>query len=104
MKDPIMKTIAIKALAAATLSILAVAPAAAEEARVTVTYGDLDIASPAGAETLVHRLHKGVEAACGRVESRDLKVMAAQAACKDAAMTDAVAQLSEKGAQVAALY
>ena len=98
-----MKTIALKALAAATLSILAVAPAAAEEAHVTVSYGDLDIASPAGAEALSQRLQNGIEAACGRADSRDLKVRAAQAACKDAAMTGAVAQLSQQGATLAAL-
>ena len=93
-----MNTFAIKALAAASLSILSVAPAAAEEVQVTVSYADLDITSPAGAERLAVRLQNGVEAACARPDTRALKAMAAWSACKDTAMADAVEQLGRNGA------
>src|SRR5687768_3517250 len=104
-----MNRFAIKALAAASLSLLAVAPAAAEEVRVTVRYGDLDIASPAGARILASRLQNGAETACVRPEIRDLKSLAAWEACKDAAISAALAQLAQQGAAIegtslAALY
>jgi len=98
-----MKTIAIKALAAASLSLIAVAPAAAEEVHATVHYGDLDISSAAGAEVLAQRVEAGVEAACGKLESRDMKITAAWQACKDTARADAVAQLAQKGTNLALL-
>ena len=99
-----MNTLAIKALAAASLSLLAVVPAAAEDVHATVRYGDLDIASPAGDKVLAERLEAGIDAVCARPDNRDLKSAAAWQACKDAAMTDAARQLAQKGAaQLAAL-
>lgn len=92
-----MKTLAIKALAAASLSLLAVAPAAAEEVQITVHYGDLDIASPEGAQVLASRLQNAAERACIRPAMRDLKSFAAWGECKDAAFAAAVAQLAQKG-------
>ena len=93
-----MNTLAIKALAAASLAILAIAPAAAQEVQATVRYGDLDIASPAGAEALNARLLGAIDSVCERPVSRDLKVIKSWEACKDAAMSSALEQLAEKGA------
>ncbi len=84
-----MNTIALKALAAASLSILAISPAAAQDMRVAVSYGDLDIASTDGAETLSQRLEAGARTACGRADVRDVKVGAAVAACREAALQGA---------------
>jgi len=95
-----MKTIALKALAAASLSFLAVAPAAAEEVQATVHFGDLDLATATGAEALNARLLGGVKTVCQRPDIRDLKAVAAWEACKDAAMSSALEQLTAKGANV----
>ena len=95
-----MNTLAIKALAAASLSLLAVVPAAAEEVHTTVRYDDLDIASPAGLQALVGRLQSGIKTVCARPDSRDLKAISAWHECKDAAMASAVEQLARKGAAV----
>jgi len=95
-----MKTTIIQALAAASLSLLAITPAAAEEVRVTVSYGDLDIASAAGAEELNSRLLGGIKAACERPDLRDLKAISAWTECKDAAMSSALEQLALKGASI----
>ena len=91
-----MKTLA-QALAAASLSLLAVAPAAAQEVQATVFFGDLDIASAAGAETLNARLLGTIEAVCERPFIRDLKSNIAWNECKDAAMSSALEQLSARG-------
>jgi len=93
-----MKTLAIKALAAASLSILAVAPAAAQEVHATVHFGDLDIASPSGAQELNSRLLSSIKSVCERPYIRDLKAVAAWEACKDTAMSSALEQLAVKGA------
>lgn len=98
-----MNTLAINALAAVSLSLLAVAPVAAEEVRATVHYGDLDISSPAGAEALNARLLGSIKSVCARPDIRDLKAVAAWEACKDAAMSSALEQLSAQGATVALL-
>ena len=98
-----MNTFAIKMLAAASLSILAVAPAAAEDLQVAVAYGDLDLASPAGAQQLATRLQVGIETACARPEIREIKAMAAWSACKDAAKAGAVEQLARHGAPLSAI-
>jgi UrcA family protein len=95
-----MNTIALKALAAASLSLLAVAPAAAQEVRVTVHHGDLDIATPAGAAILAERLEVGAKAACGRIDPRDMKAGAALSSCREAAMQNAVEQATAKGAAI----
>lgn len=93
-----MNTFAIKALAAASLSLLAIAPAAAQEAQVTIHYGDIDIASQAGAEVLNARLQTGIKSVCARPDSRDLKAAVAWNECKDTAMSSALEQLAQKGA------
>jgi UrcA family protein len=100
LKDEFMTKFAIQALAAVSLSVAAVAPAAAEEVRLTVPYGDLDIATPAGAETLNARLLSGIKTVCERPDVRDVKASEAWEACKDAAMSRALEQLALKGATV----
>ena len=93
-----MNKLAIKALAAASLSLLAIAPAAAQEVRVAIHYGDLDITSAAGAEQLNARLETGIKTACGRPEVRDFKSVTAWTECRDAAMSSAFEQLAQQGA------
>jgi UrcA family protein len=91
-----MNKLALGTILAASVSLLAVAPAAAEEVMVPVSYGDLDIASPAGAATLAAR----VEATCERPDTRDLKGMSAWEQCKDSALASAAEQLAGKGVAV----
>ena len=97
-----MTKLAIKALVAASLSLLAVAPAAAQGVQATVYYGDLDISSAAGAEVLNARLLGTVRSVCERPDIRDLKAVVAWEACKDAAMSSALEQLAGKGAATVA--
>ncbi len=91
-----MKILA-SALAAASLSLFAAAPAAAEEIQATVYFGDLDIASTAGIETLNSRLLGTIKSVCERPSVLDMKANAAWNECKDAAMSSAVEQLATKG-------
>ncbi len=91
----------LKTLAAASLSLLAVAPAAAET--VTVSYADLDVTTPAGAAVLAERVKSSADTVCGRPESRDLKVLADWQACRDAAIEAATTELARKGAPLATL-
>jgi UrcA family protein len=93
-----MKIIA-KVLAATSLLLLAAAPAAAQEVRATVYFGDLDIASYADAVTLNVRLLGAIDAVCERPSLRDLKGGAAFNACRDAAMSSALEQLAVTGAR-----
>ncbi len=83
------------ALAAASLSLLAAAPAAAERVPVQVTYGDLDLATPAGAKVLAQR----VEAACERPDLRDINAVSAWLECKDAVRNSAMEQLNSRNVE-----
>ena len=94
-----MNTFAIKALAAASLSFLAITPAAAQEVRATVGFADLDVHSAAGAERLNARLLGTISTVCERPDLRNLKAVTAWEACKDAAMSGALEQLARKTAQ-----
>ena len=84
------------AIVAVSLSTFAAAPAAAEQ--VTVDYGDLNVATPTGAQVLAQRFGAGVDAVCARPDIRDVKANAEFTACKDAATTSAAQQLKEAGA------
>ena len=88
MRKSIVAVIA--ALAATGLA----APATAEEQSVVVSYADLNVASPAGAQALDRRIAAAVEKVCIKPELRDLKGMTAWEECKAAALTDAMEQLS----------
>ena len=95
-----MNKLAIASAVAVALSSIAAAPAVAQDT-VAVSYGDLDLATPAGAEALGERLEAGVKAVCDRPDIRDLKSMLAWEQCKDAAMTSANEQLARQGARFA---
>lgn len=88
-----MTKFALGALAAVSASLLAVAPAAAEDFPVQISYAHLDLASQAGAKILAQR----VDAACERPDIRDLQAVSSWQACKDAARTSAMEQLNSKG-------
>ena len=88
-----MNKFALGAIVAASVSLLAVAPAAAEEFTVQVPYSDLNLASPSGAKVLAQR----VDSACERPDIRDLKAVSAWQACKDTARNSAMEQLNSKG-------
>jgi len=95
-----MKKFAVAAAIAA--SFVSIAPAAAQEiTQVEVSYGDLDIASPAGVEVLNARLQAGADTVCARPDNRDLKSMAAWQQCKEAAVQNGIRQLATKGIQLA---
>jgi|GEM_PF-3083707 len=97
-----MKTIAIKAAVAASLSVLAIAPAAAQEVTATVQYGDIDTASADGVQELTQRLETGVNTVCDRPDMRNLKAMSDWQACKSSALSSAVEQLNRNGVTVLA--
>lgn len=88
-----MTKFALSALVAASVSLLAAAPAAAEDFVVQVPYSDLNLNTPAGAETLAQR----VSAVCERPDIRNLKAVAAWQSCKDNARNSAMEQLNSKG-------
>lgn len=86
--------------AAASFAAFALtAPASASGARpdpqeVSVHYGDLDLAKPAGAEAMLNRLERAAERACGG--EPDLRALYAQRLfnrCVDDALNQAVARL-----------
>lgn len=81
------------AAVAASLTIVA-APAMAEDFSVAVPYGDLDVATPAGAQLLAQRVDAGADSACARPDMRNLKAMVDFNACKSAAVAGAQQQLA----------
>jgi UrcA family protein len=88
-----MKNIVIVAAVAAAIAAV---PAAAQETA-SVYYGDLNVASSAGAQVLGERLESTAGAVCARPDNRNLKGMLAWQECKDAAVTSGVEQLASKG-------
>lgn len=61
---------------------------------VRVPYGDLDITSAAGMQTLTHRIKRGVKRVCGaRPEIRKVPALWSWTACQDEAFLDAMAQV-----------
>jgi len=88
-----MIKLALGAFVAASVSVLTVAPAAAEEFTVQVPYSDLKLDTASGAQTLAQR----VTAACERPDIRDLKAVTAWQQCKDVALNSAMEQLNGKG-------
>lgn len=86
-----MTKFALTTALAASLSIFAVAPAAAQS--VVVPYSDLNVATPAGAEVLAQR----VTSVCQKPDIRNLQAYSAWQQCKDAALTSAMEQLNSQG-------
>ena len=91
MRKSIVTVLAVAALAG---GLATPALAADDTVTVTVTYADLDVADPAGAETLSKRIDTAVDKVCARPDMRDLKSMAAWEECKADAMSGALEQLS----------
>jgi UrcA family protein len=87
-----MTKLALSAAVAASLSLLAAVPAAAEDFQVQVSYGDLDLSSAAGAKTLAQR----VQSACARPDIRDLQAVSSWLECKDNARNSTMEQLNSK--------
>jgi UrcA family protein len=89
------------ALAMAAVAGSAMAQSEAEAARsiyrdaVPVTYGDLDLSSPDGAATMLHRLHNAALNACGADDSsvRAYKWATHHSACYHRSMERALADL-----------
>jgi UrcA family protein len=96
MKETAMRKSIFAVLAAAAVAggLANPAFAADETVSVTVSYADLDVADPAGAETLTRRIDSAVERVCERPDIRNLKAMAAWEECKAAALAGAMEQLS----------
>jgi UrcA family protein len=83
----------IAAALAASLSLVATAPASAEAFSIQVPYADLDLATPAGAKVLAQR----VTAACERPDLRDISAVSTWLQCKDEVRNSAMEQLNSKG-------
>jgi UrcA family protein len=60
----------------------------------TVAYGDLNLESPKGAETLYARLRRAAEAVCVPFDSREMARKHLWQTCYDNALTAAVAQIN----------
>ena len=89
------KSIATVLAAAALAGSFATPVLAADEVvSVAVRYGDLDVADPAGADTLTRRIDTAVEQVCHRPDIRNLKAMVAWEECKADALAGAMEQLS----------
>ena len=91
MRKSIVTVLAVAALAG---GIATPAFAADETVSVVVPFGDLDVADPAGADTLTQRIDAAAEKVCHRPDIRDLKGMVAFEECKADALAGAMEQLS----------
>jgi UrcA family protein len=72
----------------------AVAVPAAAEPSVTVSFGDLDLASPAGKAALDERIEAAVEKVCSPSGRRDLRGWMAVEECKVLTLADAMEKLA----------
>src|SRR6186713_32511 len=96
MKETAMRKSLATVLAAAALAGSFATPAVAAEeiVSVVVPFGDLDVADPAGADTLTQRIDAAVEKVCHRPDIRNLKGMVAWEECKTDALASAMEQLT----------
>jgi UrcA family protein len=84
------------AVSAAGASAADQARAQRERSEVTVSYKDLDLATPAGAKIMQGRLEAAAEQACGdraQVSSDPIAVSSAYRACVEGSVADAAARL-----------
>lgn len=82
------------ALAAALVSAPAFAAPAGAGMSATVRFGDLDLATDAGATSLRTRIKYAARAVCGgEVDQRDLTAVRAAQACRQVAMASAEPQM-----------
>jgi UrcA family protein len=101
------RAIALAALSAGLLGISGVASAGVPDESVraiTVTYGDLNLASDQGSKALYARIVSAARAVCGAydVDARDLHALAQEQACETRAIAQAVHQVNVP--TLAALY
>jgi len=87
---------ALAAVAAASLMTgAAISPAMAQTAEsVTVSFGDLNLASQAGRDVLYRRVSNAAREVCGNFALRELKLNAMSRACRADAIADARTQLA----------
>ena len=98
-----MKKLSVAAAVSVALSSIFAAPVAAQDTQVAIQYGDLNLDTVAGSQTLSDRVEAGIKTVCDRPDMRDLKSMLAWEQCKDAAMTSANEQLLRQGAPTVAV-
>jgi UrcA family protein len=78
----------------ATTPIRAVASSDATVRSITVSFGELDLTKPAGAEALYRRIKKAARAVCDSYDSPTPWNLKAQKQCSKTAIDDAVAQVN----------
>ena len=97
---------ALAAVAAATLATgVAISPAVAQTDSVSVGYGDLNLASPAGRIALDRRIAGAARQVCGEYRPLELKMIALSRACRSGVLAAARGQrtASTAGRQLTAL-
>ena len=94
MRNSIATVLAAAAFGAFATPAVAADAALEQTVSVVVPYGDLDVANPAGANTLTQRIDAEAEKVCHRPHIRDLKAMVAFEQCKADALAGAMEQLS----------
>ena len=62
----------------------------------TVRYADLNLATPAGVETLYHRINLAARAVCGSPHERNLDLRRSVRTCQEAAVEGAVETLEQR--------
>ena len=90
-----MRKFLIPVIAASVLAFAAPA-AAAEEVTVVVSFADLNLASPAGRETLEGRIAAAVTHVCGKPAPGSPQSFKVVKDCRSDAMEDAMKQLEAK--------
>ena len=95
-------TIAALGLFGLSTAAFARAPDAFGAPRIEVSYADLNLRSPAGAEVMLNRIRWAAARVCERPDIREVNFMAIYRACESAAVRNAVAELN--AAMVSQLY
>jgi len=95
----------VSSFAAVVSAALSVVPVAAEDVpTVKFRYADLDLATPAGAKMLQHRVARAVTAVCGIPAVNDLDAVRAATICRKHAVDSSSPQVAaaiDKAVQVA---
>ncbi len=101
---PALAVVLRTALATAATLLLTIGPALAEPSAVQtkVSYGDLDLQSPAGAAALYRRISSAARRVCDAGDSRDLRAQQAARRCRETAVATAVATIDSP--QLAVLH
>jgi UrcA family protein len=88
--------------AAALMTGIAAGPAMARSPAVAVSYGDLNLASPAGRLRLDRRIALAATQVCGRYDARELLMSSLSRACRDDAIAGARANFANPSVSQAA--